>query len=221
MNIRKSVTSIFCILITFFVGLFFSGCAGQKEYYSAIKSQNETIQKLNAANAAKEAEADRKHEEQMTLLLTNSMVAAAATPDKTDDVLIPLLIMSFEDKRVMAKALSNNNDVYKFQVIEAPESAGDFVRKSSSALLGVGAIVSGIIQSNNTKDIAVEGLKASGSSVSGDNNSVYIDSYKSGSQNTTSGSISAGDINENVDNQSDVDNSTSNETDEDITPIDE
>lgn len=166
------------------------GCADQSKYYDAVKAQNTTIQSLRTQAMQEKRDADIRHEERMTQLIKDAMTAAASTEDKTDDVLVPMLIMNMEDKRIMAEALTaGKNNMPSLQPIKAPETAGEFIRNSTGALLGVGAIVTGIIQSNNMKDIAVAGMNAAGTriDVSGDGNAITNDSYKTGSQNSING----------------------------------
>jgi hypothetical protein len=191
---KKALITLMCFSM---LGL--TAC-GQKEYFEAVKEQNITIQSMNLADRAARAKEEERHEERMLLLMQNSMRAAASTKDKTDDILVPLLIMSMEDKRVMAKALTANSEKpMQFQHIKAPDSFGDGVQKSTAALLGIGGIILGITQSNNLADIATAGLNAAGTHniVSGEGNTVTNDSYKAGSQNTTTGdnnAITAGSV---------------------------
>jgi hypothetical protein len=189
---------ISCLLGSIVI-LLLSGC-GQKEYYDAVKAQNITINSMNIEKHKSEQLAEARHEERMLVLIKSSMTAAAGTPEKTDDVLVPLLIMSIEDKRVMAHALTaNSNKQMQLHIIKAPETFGEAVQKSTSAILGVGAIVSGIIQSNNLTDVATAGISSAGTTntISGEGNSITNDSYKTGSQNTVTGDsnkLSSGDM---------------------------
>jgi hypothetical protein len=171
------------------------GC-GQKEYYTAIQSQNETITHLNLIEQQKEREADMIHEQRMAEIMNRSMIAAAKTPDMTDDILVPVLFMNMENQRTMAKVLmSQNRRSIQLQPIKAPDSFGDNVKKSAGLLLGVGGLILGITQSNNMKDIAEAGINASGTRIdaSGNNNSITSDSFKL--QNEGNGSMTSGDAN--------------------------
>jgi hypothetical protein len=171
------------------------GC-GQKEYYSAIKSQNETITQLNLIEQQKEREADLIHEQRMAEIMKNSMIAAANTPDMTDDVLVPILFMNMENQRTMAKALvAQNKRPIQLQPIKAPDSFGDNVKKSAGLILGVGGLILGIAQSNNMKDIAVAGMNATGTKidVSGNDNAITTDSYKL-QNNGNDNAITTGDV---------------------------
>jgi hypothetical protein len=182
----KKIISIILISSFSFMTI---GC-GQKEYYSAVKSQNETITQLNLIEQQKEREADLIHEQRMAEIMKNSMIAAAKTPDMTDDVLIPVLFMNMENQRTMAKALvAQNKRPIQLQPIKAPDSFGDNVKKSAGLILGVGGLILGITQSNNMKDIAVAGMNAAGTKidVSGNNNDVVNDSYKNGTDNVVNG----------------------------------
>ncbi len=166
------------------------GC-GQAEYYKAVQVQNENIAKNNAIAQQNKEKADAMHEERMLILLQNAMTAAAKTPDVTDDILVPMLVMNMESQRTMAQALTaGKSKPMQMQAIKAPDSFGDNVRKSAGLILGVGGIALGITQAHGMKDIAVAGINAAGSKmeVSGDNNSVTSDSYKNGTDNTVSNS---------------------------------
>jgi hypothetical protein len=145
---------------------------------------------MNTAKEEKERQEEDRHEARMLLLIQQSMTAAANTPEKTDDVLVPIIIMSIEDKRIMAHALTaNSRQAIQFQKIKAPETFGEAVQKSTGAILGIGAIVNSAIQSNNLADVATAGITSAGTTntISGDGNSITNDSYKSGSQNTITG----------------------------------
>jgi hypothetical protein len=137
----------------------------------------------------------------MVKILQTSLNAAAQTPDKMDDVLIPVLLMNMENQRTMAKALMAGKErQVALQPIKAPETFGEAVKNSTGAILGIGGIIVGLTQSNNLKDVAVAGMNAAGTHniVSGEGNSIVNDSYKSGSQNTMTGdgnSVTSGDLN--------------------------
>jgi hypothetical protein len=174
---------------------------GHKEYFSAVKAQNETIHHMNLQREHEKYIEEQHHEEYMVKILQTSLNAAAQTPDKMDDVLIPVLLMNMENQRTMAKALMAGKErQIAFQPIKAPETFGEAVKNSTGAILGIGGIIVGLTQSNNLKDVAVAGMNAAGTHniVSGDGNSVINDSYKSGSQNTMTGdgnSVTSGNLN--------------------------
>ena len=166
------------------------GC-GQKEYYNAIRTQNETIVRINAQREAEREKEERLHEEKMSMIMQSAMNAAAKTPDVTDDVLLPVLFMNMENQRTLAKVLTaDKNKSLQLQKIKAPDSFGDNVRKSTGMILGIGGIILGVTQSHNMKDVAIAGINGAGNkmNVTGDNNSVISDSYKNGTDNTITGS---------------------------------
>jgi hypothetical protein len=146
---------------------------------------------MNLRHDKKQEIEQQLHEERMALLIQQSMVAAAKTPEKTDDVLIPIIIMGLEDKRIMAHALTaSNKKAISFQPIKAPETVGDAIQKSTGLLLGIGAIVNSALQSKHLADVAEAGISSAGTSstVTGNGNAITNDSYKTGSQNNINGS---------------------------------
>jgi len=175
------------------------GC-GQKEYYTAIEKQNTLIYQMNLQREREKVLEEQRHEEHMARLFQTSLSAAAQTKDKTDDVLIPILLMNMENQRTMAKALAAGKEKQiALQSIKAPETFGEAVKNSTGAILGIGAIWAGIAQSNNLTDVAIAGMAGAGvhNTISGHDNKVINDSYKSGSQNNTNGnnnSITGGTI---------------------------
>lgn len=153
------------------------GCAGNYEKYAqAVKEQNLTLQ-LRLEQREREKEYLRhQHQEKILAMATKAMAAAARTPDKNDDVLVPLLFSVLEDKWEIAENVaSSNSRIPRMQAIQPPEQFGDIIHKSTGLILGAGGIALGIVQSNNTRDIAEAGLKAAGTNVSGNNNSVAVD----------------------------------------------
>lgn len=146
-SISKVITGLVILVMV-------SGCA-QDAYYKAITDQNIAISEVNAKAIAKQEEADRIHEDRMARLMTASMVAATQTPDKSDDVLIPLMYAQIEDKRVMSKALTANSRQPNVQQIAPPETLGDFIQKSTGLALGIGGVALGVVSSNNNRDILV------------------------------------------------------------------
>ena len=183
MKKNKVIKPIALSVVFFFL---LAGCAAQKEYYTAVKEQNQNIAQMNKIAQANKEAADAAHEERMVTLLTQSMTAAAKTPDITDDILVPMLVMQMENQRTMAKALTaGKTHQMQMQAIKAPDSIGDNIRKSSGLILGIGGLALGISQANSMKDIAVAGINAAGKkmSVTGNNNSIVSDSNKNGTDN--------------------------------------
>jgi len=183
---KKSIKFIACALLA---SVFLFGCA-DKEYYNAIRAQNETIWKINSERAEREAQREKQHEALMMQLITNGVVAASKTEDKTDDVLVPMLIMNMENQRIMADALkSRNTRTPQLQQIKAPDSIGDIIRKSTGAILGGMGLYVNMKQSSDMRDVAIQGMSHAGTNttVNGDGNSTVLDSYKSGSQNSVVG----------------------------------
>lgn len=145
-----------------------SACADRDSYYQAVKEQNITMQlRMEQEQLAKEDRQNR-HEIKMTKLITDMSVATGKTDNPQDDLMASMLVIMTNDKNQMAEMVyALNEDNFTLQTIEAPETAGEFVQKSASTVLGIGALTLGIVQSNNTADIAKTGLEASGVNVSG------------------------------------------------------
>jgi len=183
---KKSIKLLVSVAI---MSLLLAGC-GQKEYYTAMEKQNTLIYQMNLQHEHEKMLDEQRHEEHMARLFQTSLSAAAQTKDKTDDVLIPILLMNMENQRTMAKALAAGKErQMALQPIKAPETFGEAVKNSTGAILGIGAIWAGIAQSNNLTDVAIAGMAGAGvhNTISGHDNKVVNDSYKSASQNTTTG----------------------------------
>ena len=161
MKIRK----VFAILIVLSLCTSLVGCAGKEytSYANAVKEQNVTLQLMADKESAKREAAQLKHEEKMLLLTSNALQAVAATPDKTDDVITPLMLMVLEDKWLTTRALADaTTPKVTLGKIEAPETVGESVQKMGGTLLGLAGVALGITQSNNAKDIAVAGINGAG-----------------------------------------------------------
>ena len=176
------------LVILFSIPIFLLGCTKDYGHYAqAVKEQNLTTQlKIEQRSRDKEYRRDL-HQEKIVSLIGSATRAASATPGKEDDLMLPLIFMILEDKWAVAEIMASSNEkAIPMQVIEAPDSIGDTIQKSTGMLLGVGAIALGVIQSNNMKDISVAGLNAAGTHnyVSGDGNKLTSDSFKSGSNNS-------------------------------------
>ena len=176
--IKPIAIAVICVFVL-------AGC-GQKEYYSAIKEQNQYIAEMSRAAEDNKRIDENAHQETMIVLLQQAMTSASKTPSVVDDVLVPMLVMNMESQRTMAKALTAGKErPMQLQQIKAPDSVGDTIRKSTGLILGAGGLILGIAQSNNMKDIAVAGMNAAGSkmSVTGDGNTITSDSNKNGTDN--------------------------------------
>jgi len=199
------------VLFTLVVG----GCSGKdyKYYADAIKEQQVTQQLLQAQQANIAADRQNKHQLRMTELMGQMAKAASASPDKTDDMMVPLLFMIMEDKFQMAEINRQNSaPAQQNFVMKAPETTGEIIRSSTGLILGLGGLGLGIIQSNNMTDIATAGINAAGvhNTVSGDGSSLQSDSFKSGTDNVINGNenaISAGDATNSGSNNQGDDNS--------------
>lgn len=192
---------LICVLVSIFA-LSISGCADYKEYAKAQTTQNEKAIKELEIKEAKEQTRRNDYKLEVMSLSTNALIAASKTADKTDDVLVPILLMTISDKFIMAEALISQNDkMAQITPVEAPDSIGDTIQKSTGLLLGVGGIVLGVSQADNMETIALAGIAGAGTKniVSGENNRLSADKYKSGSDNIVSAmgdsSIQAGDVN--------------------------
>lgn len=108
-------------------------------------------------------EADqRAHELKMTQLTANLMTAAAQTPEKSDDVIAPMMVMVLEDKWNMAKSVADSKPQPAMAQIQAPTTIGDEIKKAGSTLIGLGGIYLGIKQSDNMADVAKAGIAGAG-----------------------------------------------------------
>ncbi len=174
MKINKLVLTAVALLLC----MSFTGCTiGYGDYAQAVKEQNITLQLMAEKETTKREEAQRKHEEKMLTLTGNVMQAVAKTPDTSDDVIAPIMVMVLEDKWQTTKTLGDaTKPTVALNKIEAPESVGDSVRKMGSTILGIGGIALGIVQSNNLADVAKTGINGAG--VHDSYNTTNTDSYK-------------------------------------------
>lgn len=170
------------------------GCGNHGEYVKAVSDQNLKIHEMNLQHQTNKERENFLHEEKMSTLMSNAMLSAGATPDKMDDVLVPLLFASMEDKKVMADALSKNDNIIPFQKIEAPETFSEAIKNSTGLILGGAGVALGIVQSNNMADIAIAGISRSGTSTtyntSGENHTVG--SYNEANSGTQFSDVSLG-----------------------------
>ena len=178
--------------------LFFSlslvGC-GAKDYANyaqAVKEQNITLQLMADKKEAKREADQRAHELKMAQLTANLMTAAAQTPEKSDDVIAPMMVMLLEDKWNMSKSAIDAKPQPAMAQIQAPTTIGDEIKKAGSTLLGLGGIYLGIRQSDNLADIAKTGIlnagthntASGGSAVTAGNNPSASGNNPSSSGNT-------------------------------------
>ena len=168
--------------VVFFVSLSLVGCGAKdySNYAQAVKEQNITLQLMADKKEAKREAEQRAHELKMTQLTANLMTAAAQTPEKSDDVIAPMMVMVLEDKWNMSKSVVDSKPQPAMAQIQAPETLGDSVKKMGGTILGLGGIYLGVRQSDNMADVAKVGIlnagthnSASGGSAvtSGDNSS--------------------------------------------------
>jgi len=175
-------------IISFILTSFFLvGCSANTEYYKAVQKQNEVLMQQQIAKEKAEREEDNRHQEMMMNFLQKSTEAAAKTPEITDDILVPMLVMNMEQQRLLAKALqAPHQKGLVLHEIKAPETAGEFMKNSTSLVLGGLGIYAGLKASDNLVDLGIAGLNAAGNklTVSGNNNKVNSDSFKNGTDNT-------------------------------------
>ena len=169
------------------------GCGDYGQYAQAVKEQNITMQIRAEASARAKEERRAVHQEKMMRYAANALSAAASSPDKADDVTVPLILMVLEDKWAVVETMAAANEQpAALQAIEAPETAGEFVQKSGSVILGVtGTVATAYTSSKNTDAWAAAAANAGTAYyISGEHNTVTHDSNKSGSQNNV---VSSGD----------------------------
>lgn len=188
-----------------FVPVMLVGCSGQDygQYTQAVKEQNVTTQiRIEAANRERE-ERDRKHEEKMMAFAVNAMQAAGVTKDKTDDLMVPMVLMLLEDKWSVAKMVeASNQKEPQLQTVKAPETTGELISKAAPAVLSLGGMaLSGFTTWTNnqtTSDLLNAATLGTSIVMSGEGNTTNTDSFKSGSDNTVVSSgdstITAGDV---------------------------
>lgn len=159
MKIKKVVlTGIVLILC-----LSLTACGDYGKYAQAVKEQNIALQVQADKEDAKREAAQRKHEEKMLTLTNSALQAAALTPEKTDDVTTPLMIMVLEDKWQTSRMLADSKKrPAAVAQIQAPTTIGDEIKKAGSTLLGLGGIYLGVRQSDNMADVAKAGIAGAG-----------------------------------------------------------
>jgi hypothetical protein len=195
MNVKRILTAILCLSLV----LPLVGC-GQDygQYAQAVKEQNITRQ-LRMETAVREREYLQKQHELKMAQITGSLVLAAAKTDSpNDDMMVPMVIMMMEDKWAMANMAARASEPKdQMATIEAPETIGETIQKSTGLLLGAGAIWLGITQSNNMESIATSGMNAAGATntINGDGNTLTSDSYKAGTDNINTGGDIGGVVN--------------------------
>ena len=196
MSVKRILTAILCLSLA----LPMVGC-GQDygQYAQAVKEQNITRQ-LRMETAAREREYSQKqHEIKMAQITGSLVIAAGKTENPNDDMMVPLVIMMMEDKWAMASMAARASEPKEqMATIEAPDTIGDTIQKSTGLLLGAGAIWLGITQSNNMESIATAGMAAAGNknTITGDGNTLTSDSYKAGTDNINTGGDIGGAIND-------------------------
>lgn len=207
------ISNYLVIPVVFLVSLSLVGC-GAKDYANyaqTVKEQNITMQLMADKKEAKREAEQRAHELKMTQLTTNLMTAAAQTPEQSDDVIAPIMVMVLEDKWNMAKAVVDAKPQPAVAQIQAPETLGDSVKKMGGTLLGFGGIYLGVRQSDNLADVAKTGILNAGTH-----------NTASGGSAVTSGDESSSSGNTNEEQATDsynTDNSTNG--DAAITPVEE
>jgi hypothetical protein len=184
------------MLIVLLIGL--GGCSNYSEYTKAL--ERVSYNNLMAANAhlrwlyeqeKKTSKEEKEYKRDMLQMYSNSMVAASSTPEKTDDVLVPVVfsLMAFTDK--IAKPQTGVSiqapPTQKVDIVP-PETPGQFAQRAGSTILGLAGITVQVVDSHNDRKV-MEAL-AAGSGVridAKDNARVAYDSFKSGSDNTING----------------------------------
>lgn len=188
-----------CILLALVLP-FLVGC-GQKEYYQAVKEQNITMQLRMENERATRADRSMRQDRETIVLIEKLALSTGKTKTPHDDFMAAMMLMMVQDKSNMSDLAYNlTKKDMQLQTIQAPDTVGDIIQKSTGLVLGGAGLTLGIMQSNNMKDIAVAGMNAAGThnNVSGTNNTLNADAFKSGSSNTvTAGgnsSISGGTV---------------------------
>jgi hypothetical protein len=186
-----------------------SGCLANEKYYDAVTQQNLTTQLVSAKEEKKSEIRRHDHQEKMATILATALSAASKSSDKTDDVLVPIVFMTLEDKWSVSEMLADSRKApTQLQKIEAPEKTSDIIKATGSTLLGLGGIYLGVKQADGMVDIAEAGIKAAGVTITGDKN--IVDSQKSNTDNVVQGdnnTLTGG----NPSNETEVDKSTQTE----------
>lgn len=173
-----------CLLLALVLPLLVA--CGQKEYYQAVKEQNITLQLRMENERATRTDRSMRQDRETLVLIEKLSVATGKTATPHDDFMAAMMLMMVQDKSNMADLAYNlTKKDMQLQKIEAPDSAGDIIQKSTGLILGAAGLTLGIMQSNNSRDIALAGIAGAGvhNTVSGENNILTSDSYKSGTDN--------------------------------------
>ena len=195
------------VILVIIISLCMWGCS-RKDYYNAMNQQNMTVQ---LQNQKQEVQLEYKREQKeirrqehkllMTTLALKMIDGAAKTATPVDDILGPILFIVMEDKFATSEMLvamiegQNEIQIQPMQVIEAPAEGVDYM-KAALPYAGYALGAFGVYQyGKSMTDLAA--TAGTQYMLSGENNKMNVDSFKSGSNNVvTAGgdsSISAGD----------------------------
>lgn len=193
------------------LSLFLAGC-GRDAYYQAIKEQNITTQLRMENERLIREDKKLRHEKDMVALIEKLSVATGKTENTNDDLLASVMLMMTQDKNNMADLAYNlTKKDTPLQVIEAPDSFGDTIQKSTGLLVGGAAIALGIVQSNNMAEIATAGINSAGTHVSGTGNITTTGNASSSITSTATGDgASATLISASTANSTSADNTSTN-----------
>ena len=204
--------------VILFISLSLVGC-GAKDYTNyaqAVKEQNITLQLMADKKEAKREADQRAHELKMAQLTANLMTAAAQTPEKSDDVIAPMMVMVLEDKWNMSKSAIDARPQPAMAQIQAPTTIGDEIKKAGSTLLGLGGIYLGVKQSDNLADVAKTGILNAGThNTASDGSAINIGSESTNSANKPADSYNT----DNSDNSNNGDAAL--KTQEPVAPVEE
>lgn len=152
----------FKIIVVAMLFLLLTGCANRSDYYQAVKEQNITIQLRMENERLLREDRKQQHTENMVKLIEHVAIATGKTDSTTDDNMAMMMIMLAQDKNQISElAYAFTSKGQQLQTIEAPETTGELIQKSTAMVLGLGAITAGILQSNNLTEIATDGMKNS------------------------------------------------------------
>jgi len=184
-------------IIGFLIVLFtLPGCASRDGYYDAVREQNITVQ-LNNAKAERQLDYTRdqkqrrreEHQERMLIVVESMIRGVAKTPDKTDDVMGPLLVLMMQDKWALAEVIDASNDVQvasqPMQKIEAPAEGVDYLKAGLPLIGSLAAVAIGWHSLDKIADVAASA--GANYYMSGDNNKLNQDSQNTGSYNVAGG----------------------------------
>ncbi|RLI66362.1 MAG: hypothetical protein DRO67_01265 [Candidatus Asgardarchaeum californiense] len=175
--------------------LLVSSCANRDKYYDAVNQQNMTIQLQNAKQEEQkryEREVRERRRQEHNLLMANLAIkmteGAAKTATPVDDIMGPILFMVMEDKFATAEFIaslqqnSNKVNVQPLQTIEPPADGVDYLRAATPY---AGMVLTGVL-GWKSYDAMTDLAATAGNQylLSGENNKMNVDSFKSGSNNT-------------------------------------